>query len=53
MRLASDNFFGTMTFMQSIQGLYESGKVSYEDALAAADNPDELKLALEGVTRGL
>ena len=51
--LASDNFFGTMTFLQSIQELHTSGKISFQDALAAADNPDELKLALSGVSRGL
>ena len=51
--LAHDNFFGTMTFQQSIVGLHEAGKISYEDAMSTADNADELKLALEGVTRGI
>ena len=51
--LAQDNFFGTMTFAQSLQKLFSSGKIAYQDALAAADNPDELKLAFAGVSRGL
>jgi twitching motility protein PilT len=51
--LSQDNFFGTMTFLQSIQKLYTDGLISYQDALAAADNPDELKLVLSGVTRGV
>jgi len=51
--LAQDTFFGTMTFAQSLQKLFSSGKIAYQDALAAADNPDELKLAFAGVSRGL
>ncbi|MBL8841560.1 MAG: PilT/PilU family type 4a pilus ATPase [Planctomycetes bacterium] len=51
--LAQDNFFGTMTFAQSLQKLYTSGKIAMQDAVAAADNPDELKLAFAGVSRGL
>ena len=51
--LSQDNFFGTMTFLQCIQGLHEDGTISYQDAMAASDSPDELKLALEGVTRGI
>jgi twitching motility protein PilT len=51
--LAQDNFFGTLTFAQSLQKLYAAGKIAYQDALAAADNPDELKLTLAGVSRGL
>ena len=51
--LAQDNFFGTMTFQQSLQKLFTGGKISYQDAVAAADNPDELKLAFAGVSRGL
>jgi twitching motility protein PilT len=51
--LAQDNFFGTITFAQSLQKLYTGGKIALQDALAAADNPDELKLAFAGVSRGL
>lgn len=51
--LAQDGFFGTMTFAQSLQGLFEAGRITYQDAIAAADNPDELKLAFAGVSRGL
>jgi Tfp pilus assembly ATPase PilU len=30
----------------------DEGLISEEDALAAADNPEELKLELKGITRG-
>ena len=32
--------------------LYKLGKISYEDALASADNPDELKLEIRGIAKG-
>ncbi len=51
--LAQDTFFGTMTFAQSLQKLYADGKIAMQDALAAADSADELKLAFSGVSRGL
>ncbi|MEW6741167.1 MAG: PilT/PilU family type 4a pilus ATPase [Planctomycetota bacterium] len=51
--LRDGEFFGTVTFAQSLARLYSEGKVSYHDALAAADNADELKLVLAGVSRGI
>ena len=44
--------YGTQTFNQAIHALYKEGKVSFEDALANADNPDELKLEIRGITKG-
>jgi len=46
------HYYGTQTFHQSIVSLYREGLISYDDALAAADNPDELKLELRGITKG-
>jgi len=46
------HYYGTQTFQQSIVQLYRDGLITYEDALAASDNPDELKLELRGVTKG-
>ena len=46
-------YYGTQTFHQAISELYKTNLISYEDALASSDNPDELKLELRGVTKGL
>ncbi len=46
------NYFGTMTFLQSLKTLCEEERISVEDALLAADNPDELKMHLRGITTG-
>jgi len=46
------HYYGTQTFQQSIVQLYRDGLISYEDALGASDNPDEIKLELRGVTKG-
>jgi twitching motility protein PilT len=46
-------YYGTQTFHQSISHLYKNNIITYEDALAGADNPDELKLELRGVSKGL
>ncbi len=50
--LAEGEFFGTLTFDQCLARLYNEGRIDYHDALATADNPDELKLVIAGVTRG-
>jgi len=44
--------YGTQTFNQAIHSLYKEGKISFEDALSNADNPDELKLEIRGITKG-
>ena len=46
------DYFGTQTFNQSLVKLYKAGNISYEDALASADNPDELKLEIRGISKG-
>jgi twitching motility protein PilT len=51
--LREGEYFGTITFNQSLAELYGSGKIGYHEALEAADNPEELKLVLSGVSRGI
>ncbi|MHC4941707.1 MAG: type IV pilus twitching motility protein PilT [Planctomycetota bacterium] len=51
--LREGEYFGTVTFNQSLAQLYSEGKIGYHEALDAADNPDELKLVLSGVSRGI
>jgi twitching motility protein PilT len=41
--------YGMQTFDQSIFGLYESGTISYEEALHWASNVDEFKLKVQGI----
>jgi twitching motility protein PilT len=45
-------YYGSQTFNMSLQYHLEGGRISLDDALAASDNPDDLKLALRGVTKG-
>ena len=45
--------YGSQTFNQSLKNLVNEGLVDYEDALAAADNPDELVLEMRGISKGL
>jgi len=46
------HYYGTQTFNQSLRTLFKNGLITYEDAMAAADNPDELKLELRGISKG-
>lgn len=50
--LADGAYYGTMTFNQSLIRLFESGNIALEDALAASDQPDELKMQMRGITHG-
>ncbi len=50
--LAEGGYYGTMTFNQSLIRLFQAGNISLEDALAASDNPDELKMQMRGITTG-
>jgi twitching motility protein PilT len=50
--LAEGSYYGTMTFNQSLIRLFEAGNVALEDALAASDNPEELKMQMRGITQG-
>jgi twitching motility protein PilT len=45
--------YGSQSFNQSLRGLVEEGLIDYEDALAAADSPEELKLVMRGISKGL
>jgi twitching motility protein PilT len=45
-------YYGTQTFTQSLVQLVKDGHVDVEDALRYADSPDELRLALRGITKG-
>jgi len=50
--LADGEFFGTQTFDQCLARLYKEGRIDFHDALSTADNPDELKLVIAGISRG-
>ena len=47
---AGTSQYGMQTFDQSIYGLYQRGRISYDAALRGASNPDEFKLRVQGVT---
>ena len=42
--------YGMQTFDQSVLSLYESGHISYEEALRWASNVDEFKLKVQGIS---
>ncbi len=46
---AGTSQYGMQTFDQSIYEHYKHGRVSYEDALNYATNPDEFKLRVQGI----
>ncbi len=46
------SYYGSQTFNQSLRGLYDAGVISYDDAIAASDRPEELALAIRGISRG-
>lgn len=50
--LADGIYYGTQTFNQSLRQLYETGNISYDDAIANSDNPDELKMQFRGIQTG-
>jgi twitching motility protein PilT len=50
--LQEGDYYGNMTFNQSLKLLYEKGLISLEEAMTAADNPDELKLEIRGISKG-
>ncbi|MBI5243942.1 MAG: type IV pilus twitching motility protein PilT [Elusimicrobia bacterium] len=47
--IAKGQFYGMQTFNQSLVKLYKDGLVGEKDALEAATNPDDLKLAMRGI----
>ncbi|MCU0726654.1 MAG: PilT/PilU family type 4a pilus ATPase, partial [Planctomycetes bacterium] len=46
------DYFGTLTFNQSIVKLLKENRIAHADGLNAADNPDELKLEMRGIAKG-
>ena len=46
------DYFGCQTFNESLKRLYQSDSISLEEAMLAADQPEELKLELKGVYKG-
>ncbi len=49
--LKDGQYYGCMTYNQSLKSLLERDLITLEDALHAADSPDELKLELRGISR--
>ncbi len=45
-------YFGCQTFNQALKGLLQQDLISVDDALANANNPDELKLEIRGIQKG-
>ncbi len=46
-------FYGMQSFDQSLLNLYKEGKISLEEALDNATNPDELMLSVRGIYTGV
>jgi len=46
---AGTSQYGMQTFDQSIHEHYKAGRITYEDALNYATNPDEFKLRVQGI----
>jgi twitching motility protein PilT len=46
---AGTSQYGMQTFDQSIYDHYKAGRISYEDALNYATNPDEFRLRVQGI----
>lgn len=46
---AGTSQYGMQTFDQSIYDHYKAGRITYEDALIYATNPDEFKLRVQGI----
>jgi twitching motility protein PilT len=46
---AGTSQYGMQTFDQSIHDHLKAGRISYEDALMYATNPDEFKLRVQGI----
>jgi twitching motility protein PilT len=46
---AGTSQYGMQTFDQCIHEHYKAGRISYEDALTYASNPDEFKLRVQGI----
>ena len=51
--LREGQYYGTQTFAQSLKSLFDREIISEEDALHAADSPDELRMEIKGISRGI
>jgi Tfp pilus assembly ATPase PilU len=51
--IAQGGHVGMQTFNQAVVSLYQSKMVRYEDAMAAAASPDELRLMISGISTGV
>ncbi len=49
--ISEGKYFGCMVFNQSLSDLINRDLITIEDAYAASDRPEELKLELRGITR--
>jgi len=49
--LKEGGYYGCLTYNQSLKSLLERDLITLEDALNAADSPDELKLELRGISK--
>jgi twitching motility protein PilT len=49
--IGKGQFYGMQTFNQALVKLYKDGLVKEEEILAAASNPDDVKLAMRGITQ--
>ena len=45
-------YYGCQTFNQALKHLYQEDQITLDDAMEAADFPDELKLELKGIYKG-
>ncbi len=45
-------YFGCQTFNQALKGMLQQDLITVDDALANANNPDELKLEIRGIQKG-
>ncbi len=50
--ISEGEYYGNQTFNKSLKFLYQNQLISLEEAMAGADNPDELKLEIRGIVRG-
>ena len=50
--LKEGDYYGCQTFNQSLKKHYQSDLISLENAMAASDYPEELKLDLKGIFKG-
>lgn len=46
------DYFGSQTFNSSLKKLYQQDQISLDQAMAASDYPEELKMELKGIFRG-